>query len=214
MNGYLLLCGYDRKYAFYELNNKNEKVSSKNKYKLVSKIEKVHNVYDDDTPGIVDLNNGRIFSWLNDDKNIKVIEYSPKQRIIKSMNGYGLHNAGLICDKYLLLMGLIYPEYFSWLMDTETLEIVKKWKTPQNDSFNCSLGLNKFIYSSTSRIACDEFFIKNGEFIRKNIYETYYKKDKGEDWEHSFGVQLVLDEKTFIGQDFNGKIMVFYCNED
>ena len=211
MNGYLLLGGYDRKYAFYELNNKNEKVSSKNKYKLVSKIEKVHNVYDDDTPGIVDLNNGRIFSWLNDDDNIKVIEYSPKQRIIKSMNGYKLHNAGLICDKYLMLMGLTYPEYFSWLMDTEKLEIVKKWKTPQNDSFNCSLGLNKFIYSSTYRIACDEFFIKNGEFIRKNIYETYFKEDKEEDWKHSFGVHLILDEKTFLSIDFNGRIMVFYC---
>ena len=213
-NGYLLLGGMDRKYAFYELKNKNSKVSSNNKYKLVSKIELVHNVYDDDSPGVEDLNNGRLFSWLNDDDNIKVIEYFPKQRIIKSMNGYGLHDAGLICDKYLLLMGLTYPIYISWLMDTETLDIVKEWITPQNDSFNCSIGLNKFIYSSTSRIACDEFIVKNGEFIRKNLYEAYFREDKSEDWRNRFGVYLVLDENTFVGIDFNGIIQIFYCGKD
>ena len=103
-------------------------------------------MYDDDCPDIVDLNNGRIFSWLNDDKNIKVIEYGLNPRIIKSMNGYGLHNAGLVCDRYILLMGLIYPKYYTWVMDTETLEIVYKWKTPHNDSFMCTLSENKFLY--------------------------------------------------------------------
>ena len=93
---------------------------------------------------IVDLNNGRLFSWLNDDNNnIKVIDYFPKQRIKKSKNGYTLHNAGLICDKYLLLMGLTYSKYHCWLMDTQTLDIVKKWTTPHNDSFNYSLSLKK-----------------------------------------------------------------------
>ena len=213
-NGYLLLGGMDRKYAFYELKNKNSEFSSNNKYKLVSKIELVHNVYDDDFPGVEDLNNGRLFSWLNDDDNIKIIEYFPKQRIIKSMNGYGLHNAGLICDKYLLLMGLTYPIYKSWLMDTETLDIVKEWITPQNDSFNCSLGLNKFIYSSTFRIACDEFIVEKGEFIRKNLYETYFKEDKSEDWRNRFGVRLFLDENTFVGIDFDGIIKVFYCGKN
>jgi hypothetical protein len=130
------------------------------------------------------------------------------------MNGNMLHNAGLICDKYILLMGLIYPKYHNWLMDNETLEIVKKWTTTYNDSFNCSLSLNKFIYSSTYRIGCDEFFVKDGNFIRKNIYETFFKEDKSEDWYHSFGVHIFLDENTFITCDFNGIIMVFYCNED
>jgi len=130
------------------------------------------------------------------------------------MNGYGLHNAGLICDKYLLLMGLTYPKYYTWLMDTETLEIVKLWKTPQNDCFNCSLGLNKFIYSSTYRIACDELIVKNGKFIRKNLYETYYNKNKTEDWKNRFGVHLFLDEKTFVAIDFDGVIKVFYCGKD
>ena len=130
------------------------------------------------------------------------------------MNGYGLHNAGLICDKYLLLMGLTYPLYYSWLMDTETLEIVKEWKTPQNDSFNCSLGLNKFIYSSSSRIACDEFKVEKGKFIRNNLYETYFNEDKTEDWRNRFGVDIFLDEKTFVAIDFNGVIQVFYCDKD
>ena len=62
---------------------KKEKVSKNNKFQLQFSIDLVHNVYDDDAPGIVDLNNGRIFSWLNDDKNIKVIEYSPSHKVIE-----------------------------------------------------------------------------------------------------------------------------------
>ena len=212
-NGYLLIGGYDRKYAFYELKNKKDKVSLVNQYKLVNKVELVHNVYDDDTPGIVDLNNGRIFSWLNDDKNIKVLDYTPQQRIIYSKNGYGLHNAGLVSDKYLLLMGLIYPQYYTWVMDTESLEIVYKWKTPQNDSFMTALSENKFLYGSESRLACDEFSVENNQFKRKMIYEDYYCKDKEESWEDSFGVRDFLNEKTFITINVAGKMMVYYCKE-
>ena len=131
------------------------------------KIDRVHNVYDDDCPDIVDLHNGRIFSWLNDDKNIKVIEYIHKPRIIKSMNGYGLHNAGLISDRYLILMGLTYPKYYTWVMDTETLEIVHKWKTEYNDSFMCTLSENKFLYGDESRLAYDEFSVKEGKGVNE-----------------------------------------------
>lgn len=153
---------------------------------------------------------------MNDDNNIKVIQYYPPSKvgIIKSQNKIGLHNAGLISDKYLILMGLLYPTYYSWLMDTETLEIVKKWKTPQNDSFNCLLCENKFLYSSTYRIGCDEFYIENGEFKRKTIYETYFKEDKSEDFDGSFGVSTFLDETTFIALDFDGKLMFFSCEQD
>ena len=35
----------------------------------------MHNVYDDDNPRIIDLNNGYLFSLMNDDKNIKIIQY-------------------------------------------------------------------------------------------------------------------------------------------
>ena len=200
-NGFLLLCGFDRKYCFYKLENEKKEFDANNKYKLVSKVEKVHNINEDYGPAIVDLNNGRIFSWFDDDKNIKIIEYSPKQKIIKSMNGYGLNNAGLICDKYLLLMGGIYPTYYSWLMDTETLEIVKTWTSSKNDFFKCSIGLNKFIYGSIYRIACDEFVIKNKDFIRKNICETYSKEVR-----ESFGVFRIINEYTFITNDLYGRL--------
>ena len=216
-NGYLLLGGIDRKFRFYELQNENnQKISKDNKYQLVFSIDKVHNVYDDDIPGVVDLNNGRIFSWENDDKNIKVIQYypPPKVGIIKSKKNICLHNAGLINDKYLLLMGLKYPKFISWLMDTETLEIVKKWETPQNDCFNCLLCENKFIYSSNKRIACDEFCIYKGGFYRKNIYEAYFNEDKTEDFHKRFGVHIFLNENTFITNDFDGKLMIFSCEQD
>lgn len=212
-NGYLLIGGFDRKYAFYEVEKKNERISKDNKFKLVNKIDLVHNVYDDDTPGIVDLNNGRLFSWLNDDKNIKVIDYYPEQKIIYSKNKIGLHNAGLISDKYLILMGLLYPIYYTWLMDTETLEIVYKWKTPQNDSFSISPSENKFLYGSESRLALDEFSVENKVFKRKQIYEVYYNEDKSESWEDSYGIREFLDSKTFITNDVRGKLMIYRCKE-
>ena len=210
-NGYILLGGFDRKYAFYEIININNKL----KLQLMHKIEKVHNVYDDDSPDIVDLNNGRLFSWLNDDNNIKIIEYGSKPRIIKSMNGYGLHNAGLLNDKYLLLMGLTYPKYYSWLMDTETLEIVHKWRTPQNDSFMCALSENKFLYGSDKRIACDEFYIDKEKFKRKNIYNSNFNDNMEDiDWKDTFGIRDFLNETTFVTLDFNGTLMIFQCDKD
>jgi hypothetical protein len=212
-NDYLLIGGFDRKYAFYEVEKKNEKLSKDNKFKLVNKIDLVHNVYDDDCPGIVDLNNGRLFSWLNDDKNIKVIDYYPEQKIIFSKNNIGLHNAGLISDKYLILMGLLYPIYYTWLMDTETLEIVHKWQTPQNDSFSISLSENRFIYGSESRLAFDEFSVENKEFKRKQIYEVYFNENKSESWEDSYGIREFLDSKTFITNDVRGKLMIYRCKE-
>ena len=212
-NGFLLLCGFDRKFAFYQIINKKEKISEKNKFQLIFKLFKVHNVYNDDSPGIVDLNNGRIFSWLNDDKNIKIIEYdSRKPRIIKSMNGYCLHNAGLICDKYIILMGLKYPEYFTWLMDTETLEIVYKWKTQENDSFMSVLWENKFLYGSDKRLGCDEFIINDGKFIRKNLFESdYINGIKEIEWEDSYCIKDFLNENTFVTINMNGKLMIFNC---
>ena len=212
--GEILIGGMDRQYAFYEIINKDEKISKDNQLQCIYKIEKVHNVYDDDCPGIVDLNNGRIFSWLNDDKNIKVIEYGLNPRIIKSMNGYGLHNAGLVCDRYILLMGLIYPKYYTWVMDTETLEIVYKWKTPHNDSFMCTLSENKFLYGDDKRMAYDEFSVKDGKFERKNIYECGFRDNNNmtkDNWKESFGVREFLNENTFAAFDMSGRLMLFQC---
>ena len=189
------------------------KISKENPYKLIGSVEKVHNVYDDDCPDCIDLNNGRILSWLNDDSNIKIIEYFPNQKIIMSKNGYRLHNAGLISNKYIMLMGLKYPQYDSWLMDAETLQIVKHWITPQNDSFEISYAENQFFYSSESRIALDDFLVKDGEFIRNNIYECYYNKEKTESDEERFSNRVALDEYTFITTTWEGKIMIYKCSK-
>ena len=45
-NGLLLLGWFNRKYEFYELIRKKEKVSKNNKFQLQFSIDKVHNVYD------------------------------------------------------------------------------------------------------------------------------------------------------------------------
>ena len=211
-NGYLLLAGEDRTYYFFDLEDPTKPLSKTNLYKLKGTVEYVHNVYDDDIPNFIDLNNGRILSWLNDDANIKIIEYYPEMKIIKSMNKYQLHNAGLISDKYIILMGLKYPQFDSWIMDTETYEIVKHWTTKENDSFMISPDENKFIYGSTHRIACDELIVKNGDFERKVLYESYYKEDKSEDWENSFGVREILDETNFLTSVESGRLIIFKCD--
>ena len=89
--GFLLLGGIDKKYGFFQPVNKKEKISKYNKFELIFIIHKVHNNDDDSTSFVADLNNGRIFSCLIDDSNIKVIEYyrtskPNRPRIIKSMN--------------------------------------------------------------------------------------------------------------------------------
>ena len=110
-------------------------------------------------------------------------------------------------------MGLSYPQYDSWLMDTESLEIVKHWVTPQNDSFSISISENTFFYSSNRRIGYDEFIVNDGEFIRKNIYECYYSEDKKENRDERYSVRNVLDENTFIAKTWNNEVTIFKCSK-
>ena len=130
-NGLLLLGGQDKKYVFYKLDHYevNPKVTGDNLFKKFGEIENVHNVYSDDVPHIIDLNNGYLFSFMNDDKNIKVIKYEGDFKIIKSLDGYTLHDAALISDRYIVLKGLTYPKYYTWLFDLNQLKVVKEWET-------------------------------------------------------------------------------------
>ena len=95
-NGLLLLGGLDKKYSFYRLEHHeaDKKVNKNNLYKKIGELNNVHNVYDDDVPHIIDLNSGYLFSMMNDDKNIKLIQYEGDFKIIKSWDGYTLHDAG------------------------------------------------------------------------------------------------------------------------
>ena len=70
-----------------------------------------------------------------------------------------------------------------------------------------------FFYSSTSRISCDEFIFKDGEFIRKNLYEVYYSEDKKENMDERFSVHNLIDEYTFIAKTWSDKIMIFKCGK-
>ena len=152
----------------------------------------MHNVYDDDVPHIIDLNSGYLFSMMNDDKNIKLIQYEGDFKIIKSWDGYTLHDAGLISDKYIVLKGLTYPEYFTWLLDLEKLEIVKTWKTPNNDSFVQVIAKNKFLTGTDNRFALQEIKEENGDFVLNDLMTTGFQG-----FERFYG-NIFLDEKTFI----------------
>lgn len=193
-NGLLLLGGLDKKYSFYRLEHHeaDKKVNKNNLYKKIGELNNVHNVYDDDVPHIIDLNSGYLFSMMNDDKNIKLIQYEGDFKIIKSWDGYTLHDAGLISDKYIVLKGLTYPEYFTWLLDLEKLEIVKTWKTPNNDSFVQVIAKNKFLTGTDNRFALQEIKEENGDFVLNDLMTTGFQG-----FERFYG-NIFLDEKTFI----------------
>ena len=191
-NGYLILGGSDKKYSFYKKEKNNEPINANNKYILLNQILIGHYLDYEYYPAVIDLNNGRILSSSSYDNNIKIIEYYPEQRIIKNIDDYMLFNARLISGKYVLLMGLDYPKYYSWLMDTETFEFVKKWETPDDDLIECVLGENLFLYSSSDRLAIDELTVEDGEFIRKTKHKFNLEKNE------KFEAITFLNENKFI----------------
>ena len=195
-NGLVLLGGNDKKYSFYKLEHyeADKRVSKDNLYKKVGEIENVHNVYSDDTPHIIDLNSGYLFSMMNDDNNIKLIQYEGDFKIITSLDGYTLHDAGLISDRFILLKGLTYPKYYTWLFDLEKLKVVKEWETENNDGFVQVISENRFLTgdSDKQRFALQEVKEENGDFILKDIYATNFQGFE------SFYGNIFLDEKSFI----------------
>ena len=72
-----------------------------NLYKKVGEIENVHNVYSDDTPHIIDLNSGYLFSMMNDDNNIKLIitqlNISTLNVKIKSFKHFYVSISNILC---------------------------------------------------------------------------------------------------------------------
>ena len=195
-NDLIVLGGYDKKYCFYKLEHyeADKRVSKDNLYKKIGEIENVHNVYDDDTPHIIDLNSGYLFSMMNDDNNIKLIQYEGDFKIITSFDGYTLHDAGLISDRFIVLKGLTYPKYYTWLFDLEKLKIVKEWETQYNDCFVQITSENRFLTGipDQSRFALQEIKEENGDYFLNDVYVTDYQG-----FESFFG-NIFLDEKSFI----------------
>lgn len=214
-NGLLLLAGGDKKYVFYQLENyvADRRVSEINLFKKIGEIENVHNVYNDDVARVIDLNSGYLLSMMNDDKNIKIIQYEGEFKIIKSIDGYQLHDVCLISDKYVVLKGLRLPQFYTWLFDVEKLEIVKEWETPENDGFVYCISENKFFTSSTLSFGISVIEKKNDDLEMKDIYRIKYEGVKDEyDFEKQFIGILILNEKSFIGCTYNSLLVVIECN--
>ena len=214
-NGLLLLAGGDKKYVFYQLENyvADRRVSEINLFKKIGEIENVHNVYNDDVARVIDLNSVYLFSMMNDDKNIKIIQYEGEFKIIKSIDGYQLHDACLISDKYIVLKGLRLPQYYTWLFDVEKLEVVKEWETPENDGLVYCISENKFFTSSTLSFGISVIEKKNEDFEMKEIYRIKYEGVKDEyDFEKQFISILILNEKSFIGCTYKSFLVVIECN--
>ena len=204
-NGYLILGSSDKKYSFYKKEKEEEKINLNNQYVPVNQILIDYYIDNEYYPVVIDLNNGRILSYSNYDSNIKIIEYYPEQKIIKNIDDYILFNAKLISDKYVLLMGLDYPKYYTWLMDTETFEFVKEWETADDDLIECVLGENLFLYSSSERIAVDKIIKKDEEFIRETKYTHNLEKSE------KFLSIKILNENTFIAINSETQLKIYYC---
>ena len=213
-NGLLLLAGGDKKYVFYQLENyvADRRVSEINLFKKIGEIENVHNVYNDDVARVIDLNSGYLFSMMNDDKNIKIIQYEGEFKIIKSIDGYQLHDACLISDKYIVLKGLRLPQYYTWLFDVEKLEVVKEWETPENDGLVYCISENKFFTSSTLSFGISVIEKKNEDFEMKEIWIKYEGVKDEYDFEKQFISILILNEKSFIGCTYKSFLVVIECN--
>ena len=203
-NEYLILGGSYKKYSFYTKENNNGQLNANNKYILVNQISKDHYLDYEYYQVVIDLDNGRILSYSSYENNIKIIEYYPKPRIIKNIDDYMIFNARLISDKYVLLMGLDYPKYYSWLMEWN-IWIFKKWETPDDDLIECVLGENLFLYSLSDRLAIDGLTIKDGEFIRKNKYKFILGKNE------KYEVITFLNENIFIAINPKTQLRIYYC---
>ncbi len=150
---------------------------------------------------------------MNDDHNIKIIQYEGEFKIIKSIDGYQLHDACLISDKYIVLKGLTYPKYYTWLFDVEKLEVVKEWETPENEGFARCIAENKFFTGSTMSLAISVIEEKDGDFEMKDICRIKYDDVKDQyDFEQQYIDILLLNEKSFIGCTFNSVLAVIECN--
>ena len=125
------------------------------------------------------------------DNNVKIIQYEGEFKIIKSFDNIGLHDICLISDKFAVLKGLTYPEYFTWLLDMEKLEIIKKWQTPGNDFFLYSLGENKFFTGNEDYLFISEIKEKDGDIIMNEITKTDIKEFAYIDFFQ------ILNERTF-----------------
>ena len=213
-NGLLLLAGGDKKYVFYQLENyvADRRVSEINLFKKIGEIENVHNVYNDDVARVIDLNSGYLFSMMNDDKNIKIIQYEGEFKIIKSIDGYQLHDACLISDKYIVLKGLRLPQYYTWLFDVEKLEVVKEWETPENDGLVYCISENKFFTSSTLSFGISVIEKKNEDFEMKEIWIKYEGVKDEYDFEKQFISILKKKKKSFIGCTYKSFLVVIECN--
>ena len=192
-NDLLLLVGDDKKYAFYQVENYkiNKKISKNNLYKKIGEISDVHNVYNDDFASVKDLNNGYLLSKMKDDQNFKIIQYEGDFKIIKSFDDYEIDDACLISDKYVVLKGVTYSEYFTWLLDMEKLEVVEKWETPECDSFLKPLGENKFLTGNENNFSIYKIKEDNGKLKMEQISRS---NNKGFE---SLAFFQILNKKNF-----------------
>ena len=174
-NNNLFFGTYDGKFLFYKLKSYdiNQIVSLTNTYEKIYEFKNIQNVYDMQFPGFLDLKNGKLLTWMLDDKIIKIINYESLE-IIKLIKDYPIYDGCLINEKYAILK-LSEDEneeenesnLLTLLFDIEKLIITQKFTSSVYEYGVLWIDRNKYISFNEEDIFCYIIEENNGNYNHK-----------------------------------------------
>ena len=179
-NDNLFFGTYEGNFLFYKLKNYNtyKTVSTTNTYEKIYEFKNIQNVSDMQSPGFLDLQNGKLLTWMIDDKIIKVINYESLE-IIKIIKDYPIYDGCLINEKYAILkISENESEYeeesnlLTLLFDIEKFIITQKFTSNDFEYGVLWIDTNKYISFNEEYIFCYLIYEKNGNYNHKLLSEN------------------------------------------
>ena len=166
-NDNLFFGTYDGNFLFYKLNNYNinKIVSNSNLYEKIYEFNNIQNVSDMQSPGFLDLKNGKLVTWMIDDKIMKIINYESLE-IIKIIKDYPIYDGCLINEKYAILKISENEKegesnLLTLLFDIENLIITQKFDSSDFEYGVVWINRNKYISFNEEEIICYKIEEKN-----------------------------------------------------
>ena len=203
-NENLVYSSFDKKLIFYRLKKfpLNKIFSKFNIYDKYFIFDNIHNILEKQFPGLIDLKNGKIISWMFDDKNIKIIDYE-EMEIIKNINDYFVQDVCLINNKNVIIKIFEPQNFYSLLFDIEKFEVIKKFNSKENEYGIVFIQENKYISFSHKEIIVYYINESNGEFSQNEIS---CRKNNIND---NVSDILIWDKNTLIIVENNEKIIIY-----
>ena len=186
-NDNLFFGTYDGNFLFYKLNNYNinKIVSNSNLYEKIYEFNNIQNVSDMQSPGFLDLKNGKLVTWMIDDKIMKIINYESLE-IIKIIKDYPIYDGCLINEKYAILKISENEKegesnLLTLLFDIENLIITQKFDSSDFEYGVVWINRNKYISFNEEEIICYNIEEKNSIYnhflsSKKKIVNSFNEK--------------------------------------